>query len=350
MKNNFQFPFKKPPNHWSKWHNRLHNHLKANPSLLPSGKPLLISLSGGQDSMALTGLLLDLQKLHKWKLYVWHGDHNWHNKSSTFAKEIKEWCKEKHLDLFITSGAIKETKNESLARSWRYESLKNTAKLISQTNNMEPCLHILTGHTSSDRTETFLLNLSRGTDLAGLGSMSSSRSLEENPIFLKTKLIRPMLCFSREETGTICSDMELPIWIDPSNKNMNLSRNKIRHKVIPILEELYPGCSLRIASLSERIRNYKKDQNSLIQLALNSLRNKKGLYRKGIINLTKSARGNIVSFWLKENSVTHLSSLQIEEISLAIGPRKKPGRRDLGEGWIIKWDRDSIELENQTTI
>ena len=49
---------------------------------------------------------------------------------------------------------------------------------------------------------------------------------------------------------SICRDMNLPIWIDPTNAETNLVRNKIRHIVLPILEESYPGCSIRIATMA----------------------------------------------------------------------------------------------------
>jgi tRNA(Ile)-lysidine synthase len=51
---------------WSTDHLRLHQQLSREPQLLPAGAPLLLAVSGGQDSMAMTALLLDLQRLHHW--------------------------------------------------------------------------------------------------------------------------------------------------------------------------------------------------------------------------------------------------------------------------------------------
>ena len=83
---------------WSKWHNRLHKILKKQRDLLPKEASLLLSVSGGQDSMALTKLILDLQKLYKWRLYVWHGDHGWHQESHEIEKNLHEWCSKNHLN------------------------------------------------------------------------------------------------------------------------------------------------------------------------------------------------------------------------------------------------------------
>ena len=60
----------------------------ADPDLLPSGSALLIAVSGGQDSMALLGLLRDLQRLHHWNLQIWHGDHGWNKQSKQVASEL----------------------------------------------------------------------------------------------------------------------------------------------------------------------------------------------------------------------------------------------------------------------
>ncbi len=58
---------------------RLHKRLKNNQSLLPIKSTLLLAISGGQDSMALLKLIVDLKRLYKWQVEVWHGDHQWHN-------------------------------------------------------------------------------------------------------------------------------------------------------------------------------------------------------------------------------------------------------------------------------
>ena len=62
---------------WSSWHHQLHNEILSKKILIPKGSNLLISVSGGQDSMTLLTLINDLKKLHNWSISVWHGDHQW---------------------------------------------------------------------------------------------------------------------------------------------------------------------------------------------------------------------------------------------------------------------------------
>ena len=91
---------------WSKWHTRLHKRLKQNKSLLPINSKLLLAISGGQDSMALLKLIMDLKRLYKWQVEIWHGDHQWHTKSKEIEQELKKLA-----DLIIKYKKIINYKN-----------------------------------------------------------------------------------------------------------------------------------------------------------------------------------------------------------------------------------------------
>ena len=289
--------------------------------------------------MVLLKLMIDLKKLHQWKLHVWHGDHGWHNQSRNIAEELKVWCKHEDLDFFSHRATKKQVKNEESARDWRYEYLYVTAKMLSKNNQSCPCKHVLTGHTGSDRAETLLLNLARGADLAGISSLNEVRELNS-----QIQLVRPLLCFSRKETEEICQQLHLPIWIDPSNTNTTISRNRVRNQIFPILEDLYPGCSMRMASLSERLQEYKEDQNAMAMLLLDTIEHPQGLCRKTLLKLPLTARATILASWLKKNRVPGLSANQLIELSHKIGKNKPPGCSHLAKQWKIEWVRDSIQL------
>ncbi len=326
---------------WSPWHQRLHKKLLSEPDLIPKGACLLLAISGGQDSMVLLKLILDLQKFHLWKINVWHGDHGWHNKSKKFAQELQNWCLDRNINFYSDEANKEEAKTEATAREWRYKKLECRAKNLSSINSQLQCKYILTGHTGSDRAETFIINLSRGADLTGLSSLQEKRLLTK-----KLKLIRPMLSFHRKETSQICEELNLPIWVDPSNQNMKLSRNRIRHKIIPIMEDLYPGCSLRIASLSEKFKYHRNDQYLLAILALKGIKNEKGLCRKSMNKLPVTLKMTLLSYWLKEYGIKQLKAKQLEFISKKFGPNLPPGCNHLKNGWQIQWNKESIELKH----
>ena len=144
-----------------------------------------------------------------------------------------------------------------------------------------------------------LLQLARGTDLAGLGSLRPIRPLQ-NDDPNGARLVRPLLTFSRDDTTQICQDLQLPIWLDPSNANQALSRNRIRNDVLPVLEELYPGCSQRIAQLSERMSQVEDSQRTLATLALEQLRSERGLQRNALKAVPEATRRLLLHHWLQK--------------------------------------------------
>ena len=330
---------------WSKWHMRLHKRLIQNKSLLPSQSTLLLAVSGGQDSMALLKLITDLKNLHNWHIEIWHGDHQWHSKSTKIEKELKLWCLNKEISFNSNRANKGEISNEEKARNWRYETLIKKAKLLASNDVSFPCKRILTGHTATDRAETMIMNLARGSDLIGLSSLKEQRCLENN-----LELARPLLIFNRNETLEICKEFDLPIWIDPSNENMNLTRNRIRKEILPILNSIYKGADSRIASLAFRLESYSEDQKSLAKIAIEFCKAEEMncLSRKKINKFKNSIKKIILFNWLKILGVKRLTALQIEEINNKISQNKPPGSVHIHGNFLIRWDQEKIDLLDKT--
>ena len=330
---------------WSQWHERLHKRLKQNESLLPKNSTLLLAVSGGQDSMALLKLIVDLKRLHQWKIEVWHGNHQWHSKAKKIEEELKVWCKDREIEFNSTQANKSDVNNEKKARDWRYQHLTKRAQSLSSQNHNFPCLRILTGHTATDRAETILMNLARGADLVGLSSLKEKRKIDDKNI----QLIRPLLIFQRKETSEICKEFNLPIWIDPSNENLNLARNKIRKEVLPVLNLIHKGADLRIAALANRLESYSEDQIIFAKIALEVCKGEKNnfLSRKKIIKFPDSIRKTMLNQWLKDMGVRKFTALQIEEINYKISLKKPPGVIDLHGGFLLIWDKANIGISNQ---
>ena len=325
---------------------RLHKRLKQNKSLLPNNSTLLLSISGGQDSMALLKLIIDLRRLHKWQIEIWHGDHQWHTSSDKIKKELKLWCLNNQISFHSNKANIKEVANEEKARNWRYKNLIMKAKLLSSNNIYFPCTKILTGHTATDRAETIIMNLARGTDLIGLSTLKEQRHLENN-----IELVRPLLIFNRNETLEICKEFNLPIWIDPTNENLNLTRNKIRKEILPILNSIYKGADTRIASVANRLESYNEDQQLLAKIAIEFCQGEhvNSLSRQKIIKFKNSIRQLILANWLKLLGVKKLTTLKIEEINMKISLRNPPGTIHLHGDFVISWDKKNIYILNKTS-
>ncbi|MFQ3585354.1 MAG: tRNA lysidine(34) synthetase TilS [Cyanobacteriota bacterium] len=192
------------------------------------GQRLLIGLSGGQDSFCLLKILQDLQPRWGWELFVLHCDHRWSEDETDCAQFLQEWLQQQDLPHAVeTADPIRW--DEAGARAWRYQQLSKWAKAWE-------CSAVVTGHTASDRAETFLFNLLRGTGVVGLTSLDWQRPLEagdpDSP-----RLVRPLLEVSRPETEQFCQAYSLPVWPDRSNQDLAHARNRLRLEVIPYLRE-----------------------------------------------------------------------------------------------------------------
>ncbi|MEC4804889.1 MAG: tRNA lysidine(34) synthetase TilS [Jaaginema sp. PMC 1079.18] len=207
---------------WTKLHARLHQTCRQK-QLLPQGDRLLVAVSGGQDSLTLLKLLLDLQPKWQWQIIVAHCDHNW-STDAGIADRVAQVAQDWHLPFYLKK-AENLAETEAAARKWRYEALIDLAQV-------QKCSLVVTGHTESDRAETLLYNLIRGAGADGLQALTWRRNLTP-----EITLVRPLLNVSRSETGTFAQQLQLPVWEDVVNTQLQYARNRLRLEVIPYLQK-----------------------------------------------------------------------------------------------------------------
>ncbi|AHF62504.1 putative MesJ [Synechococcus sp. WH 8109] len=320
---------------WTSWHDRLHRRLLMQPQLLPQGSSLLLAVSGGQDSMALLALLQDLAPLHGWGLSLWHGDHGWHDNSSRITAELSSWCQQRQLPLQVDQAAPGQVPSEAKARQWRYERLAQQGR--------QAGADVVTGHTASDRAETMLLQLARGSDLACLAALPSVRPLSPEGPWLR----RPLLHLQRHDTLQICQELALPIWEDPSNQSPEFARNRIRQEVLPVLEALHPGSTQRMSDLAERVSQVRDSQKELSQMALNLLQTAAGLDRRGLGALSSASRRLLLAQWLQQQGVPTLPARQLDELSRRLENDGPGSAADLAGGWRLSWKGGELVLQQR---
>jgi tRNA(Ile)-lysidine synthase len=210
--------------------------------LFECNQRLLIAVSGGQDSLCLIKLFLDLQSKWRWDLGIAHCDHRWRSDSQANAHHVENLAKTWGISFYLET-ANEPINSEATARDWRYQALSAIAK----ANNYQ---YIVTGHTASDRAETLLYNLIRGTGADGLQALTWQRPLTTNIM-----LVRPLLEITRIQTEQFCQEFKLPIWEDSTNQNLQYARNRIRQELIPYLRENFnPQVESALAQTAELLQ------------------------------------------------------------------------------------------------
>jgi len=296
---------------WSKLHARVHQTLKTR-QILKRGSRVLIAVSGGQDSLCLSKLLLDLQEKWEWEIAIAHCDHRW-SSDEGIAEHVENIAREWGVDYKLkTAGKIKET--EAAAREWRYQALIEIAEA-------EKFEKIVTGHTLSDRAETVLYNLMRGAGADGIAALTWERSLTA-----KIKLVRPLLDISRRETGEFCFEYKLPIWEDAVNNNLKYARNRIRADLIPYIQkEFNPQVEKALAQTAEIL---KEDVEYLEKCATEVFKqviteNKKGLNRQILSNVEKAIARRVVRKFLQLNLKKAPKFEEIEAVTELINGKNR---------------------------
>ena len=201
-------------------------HIHQNLPFLIKGK-LLLAISGGIDSVILAHLLhkmqLNFSLAHcNFKLRYEDSD-----KDAFFVADIAEKLGlECHTIEFDTASYAEENKlsTQMAARELRYNWFD---ELISKDDYD----YVLTAHHTNDNIETVLINLTRGSSLQGLTGIPE----------INGNIVRPLLPFTRAEIEQYTIANNISWREDESNQSTKYFRNKIRHEVVPVLEELNPS-------------------------------------------------------------------------------------------------------------
>nr|NP_683805.1 hypothetical chloroplast RF62 [Chaetosphaeridium globosum]Q8M9Y1.1 RecName: Full=tRNA(Ile)-lysidine synthase, chloroplastic; AltName: Full=tRNA(Ile)-2-lysyl-cytidine synthase; AltName: Full=tRNA(Ile)-lysidine synthetase [Chaetosphaeridium globosum]AAM96585.1 hypothetical chloroplast RF62 [Chaetosphaeridium globosum] len=308
-------------------------------NLLKPKKSILIAISGGQDSIVLLKILSILQIQWKWKLSIIYCDHQWNIYSKNQAFHLYKVSFQMGIP-FYHGVTIKPLRTEKSARIWRYSVFQRIAS-ISKFNV------IVTAHSSTDRVETFLYNLFRGTGVQGLQSLTWKKNIQFEilPNFARSKksfdlkilsleskngiqtysdynklqLIRPLLNITRTELGKFCSNENLPLWPDLTNYNLSIIRNRIRYQTMPYLK-IYFNCNLekilaQIAEIlySENLYFENLSKKIMLKISFEEINSKKlSLSLFKILPLALQRR--IIKFFFENHFSKILDFRDIEEI------------------------------------
>jgi len=321
---------------WSDLHARVHVQLKRRP-LLPRSARVLLAVSGGQDSVCLGQVCRDLASRWNWTLAIGHCDHGWRDDSADNARFVADLADRWGVPYFQKTAAIAPT-GEARARTWRYGQLLAIAREFGAT-------HIATGHTASDRAETFLHHLLRGAGTDGLSAIARDRDLEEfcdapnageasaladssEPHDARSpRLVRPLFDIFRHETADFCRDFGLPVWEDATNRDERYTRNRIRHRLLPLLAEQFnPRVEAALVRASESL---SRDRDCLERVAADRSRlacdpdRPDRLYRPALRPAHPAIQHRVIRDWLRDRFDRTPSLARVDRVVALIDAHNK---------------------------
>jgi tRNA(Ile)-lysidine synthase len=267
------------------------------------GKRIAVALSGGLDSVVLLDTVCKSALANKnppeiWAFHIHHGLQKAADEWFIFCEKLaNKYQIQFDFRLLYLDNDIKQGNVEARARAARYEAL---AELCADHGVHD----LLLAHHQNDQAETVLLQLLRGSGVAGLAGMAQARELKHGNATIT--LWRPLITQSKAELEAYAKTNKLKWVEDPSNQNTQYRRNAIRKEIIPRLEKIQPDA---IANLARSANVLGQSQVLLDRLAKQDGRSiiaKSGLKISLLMTLAEydlPAANNLVRYWLKTHGL-----------------------------------------------
>lgn len=304
------------------------SYILQNDLLSPSAT-VIVGLSGGADSMA----MLDVLTLLGYRCIAAHC--NFHlrgEESDRDADFVKKWCKSIDIEFvsidFDTTGYASDKKIsiEMAARELRYRWFE----IIRSEYQAEA---IAVAHHRDDSVETVLMNLVRGTGIKGLTGIAPKNE----------KIIRPMLCTTRQQIETYLKNRSIPFVIDSTNNEDLYTRNYLRLNVLPMLQKLNPSVTDAIFRTSQNLREAEKMYHAATERA------KSIVFDGEKIDITALlTEASPISVLFEILAPLGFNPTVIEDVCGAL--QAESGKIFVGERFRIIKDRDFLLLDPISTI
>lgn len=286
---------------------------------------VLMAISGGPDSVALTHLLADLAPRIGFRLVAAHFNHRLRGaESDRDERFVIELCARLGIDLNVGHAARLDPASANLeerARDARYEFLEAAADCAGATR-------IALGHHADDQAETVLFRMLRGTGVAGLAAMAAAGP---------GRRIRPMLRLARKEILAYLRSIGAEFVTDSSNLSLGPARNRIRLELMPALERLSTGgVARRLAALAGEMRELDDFISELACAELAARLDSSGrLALTGFARMPRALRSALIRAFIaaRIGDLRRLTRAHIEAVE-AICLADAPGARaDLPGRW-----------------
>lgn len=307
-----------------------------------------IAYSGGLDSTVLLHACKEL--LGAECLQAFHVHHGLQAAADSFAEHTRSNCAEwgvRYELLKLTEQPPAGASVEAWASEQRYRAMAQAARRIESEAGGAPGA-TLTAHHEDDQAETVMLRLLRGTGSRGLTGIAPELLREGH------RFMRPLLTVPRTAIAAYAAQHGLR-WIeDPSNQSHRFTRNAVRQRLMPLMNELAPGASHRIASAAKHWREADQLMRDYLMADLASLVHV--ISRKPRVevfdcaqarDLTPARVAEAVRFWISTLGHEAPSEARLSQISNLINNTESPyGEVEHGRLLLLKYRHELFAIED----
>ena len=291
---------------------------------------ILVALSGGADSVALTRILITLgyhcEAAHcNFELRGEESDRD-EDFVRNFCRSLNIKCHSIHFET-RRYAAQQSISIEMAARELRYNWF---SKICEESD----CQVVAVAHHKDDSVETMLLNLIRGTGINGLLGIRPKNG----------NVVRPLLCASRQEVVAYLHRMNQTYVTDSTNLEDEYTRNKIRLNLLPLMEEINPSVKDGLVKTS----SYLNDISKVYQQAIKESIDRIFITPEKEISIEKLMNEPAPQALLFEVlSPLGFNSTQVEEVYGSLNGQ--PGKRFISSQWQVVKDREILLIEKVKT-
>jgi tRNA(Ile)-lysidine synthase len=287
---------------------------------------IAVAVSGGADSLALAAAAASLTQVTG--LIV---DHGLQPGSADVARNAAEQLAQRGVDSEIIRVQVTGSGGmEAAARRARYAALRRPDHLI------------LLGHTLDDQAETVLLGLGRGS---GPRSIAGMRALDP-------PWGRPLLKVRRSVTEEACHELGLKPWTDPHNSDPAFQRVRLRHEVIPLMEEvLQGGVAAALGRTADQLRDDLDALDAIAAGVAESTVDRLIVVVDGLDEVLPAIRRRVLRTWLKAAGVPELTDGHLRSVDALVGEWRGQGGVWLPGGFVASraHGRLSVQPPSQET-
>lgn len=286
--------------------------------MVQPGDAVVCAVSGGADSMALLWAMYLLRDKLQLRLSAAHFNHGLRGAESNRDEAfVRDFCAGYQIPFVCGTGQVSAGKKglEAAAREARYAFLRSLPGKIA------------TAHTADDNAETVLMHLVRGTGLKGLGGIAP----------VNGSLIRPMLSVTREEVLVFLKEYSIPYVEDSTNGEDAFLRNRLRHKVMPLLRQENPAFAPNLSATALRLR---QDEAALEAAAEAEKTNDVAALRR----LQPAVRNRVLSSFLQQAGVKEPEAAHISALEKLVFSAKPSAKAHFPGGITVARNYEALEV------